>query len=204
METTSVQAHSFDEKSNFIKWLAIIIMTIDHIGAYILPQYVILRVIGRIAFPLFLYTTVLGTQRTRNFKRYLFQLVLFGIISIPFTLGRINILFSLALFALSMKDKRFFIPCLIASYFVEYGIYGFLLGWAIYALVFENRYFGLTAYLLLHIPELGTVQIYALLALIPMLLPFRFHVIRVPKYLGYAYYPLHLAIIHFIANLYRT
>lgn len=201
METTSIHAHTYDEKTNFIKWLAIMTMTIDHIGAYLLPQYAILRVIGRIAFPLFLYTTVLGTQRTRNFKRYLFQLVLFGIISIPFTLGRINILFALALFSFSMKDKRFFLPCLIASHFVEYGIYGFLLGWAIYALIFENKTFGLTAYLLLHIPELGTVQLYALLALIPMLLPFRPHLVRVPKYLGYAYYPLHLALIHFIARL---
>ncbi|MBM6614597.1 hypothetical protein JTF06_06810 [Desemzia sp. RIT804] len=201
METISMQSHSFDEKSNLIKWLAIIIMTIDHIGAYLLPQFVMLRVIGRIAFPLFLYTTVLGAQRTRNFNRYLFQLVLFGIISIPVTLGRINILFSLALFALSMKDKRFFLPCLIASYFVEYGIYGFLLGWAIYILVFENRYLGILAYFLLHIPELGTIQIYAVLALIPILLPFRLHLIRVPKFLGYAYYPLHLAVIHFIARL---
>lgn len=199
METYPQKTH--DEKTNFIKWLAILTMTIDHIGAYLLPQYGILRIIGRISFPLFLYTTVLGTQRTRNFKKYLFQLVLFGVISIPVTLGRINILFALSLLALSIKDKRFFIPCLIASYFVEYGIYGFLLGWAIYWLVSKDRTLGILAYLVIHLAVFPSIQMYALLSLVLILFNSYPHIVRFPKYLGYAYYPLHLAVIHLIASL---
>lgn len=201
METATPELRTFDEKSNLIKWLAIILMTVDHIGAYLFPQYPILRVIGRISFPLFLYTTVLGTQRTRNFKRYLLQLVVIGLISIPVTIGRVNILFSLAVFALSMKDKRFFIPCLILSYFVEYGIYGFLLGWTIYFILYQDRTLGIAAFLLLHLAVIQSIQVYAIFALFPILMPFNAHLIRVPKVFGYLYYPLHLAIILFIARL---
>lgn len=201
METATPQPRTFDEKSNLIKWLAIILMTVDHVGAYLFPQYTILRIIGRISFPLFLYTTVQGTHRTRNFKRYLFQLLLIGVISIPVTLGRINILFSLAIFALSIKDKRFFVPCLILSYFVEYGIYGFLLGWAIYLILYQDKSLGVIAFVGLHLAVIQSIQVYALFALLPILLPFTVHVVRVPKIFGYLYYPLHLAIILFIARL---
>lgn len=193
------QVKPFDEKSNFIKWLAIILMTVDHVGAYLYPELVWMRVIGRISFPLFLYTTVLGTHRTRNFKRYFLQLLLVGVISIPVTLDRINILFSLAIFALSMRDKRFFIPCLFLSYFVEYSVYGFLMGWTIYLIVYQNRSLGVVAFLTLHLllEPYPSIQFFAVMALIPILMPFNYHVVRMPKVVGYFYYPFHLAMIFF-------
>lgn len=197
MDAVLSQTKTFDEKSNLLKWLAIILMTVDHVGAYIYPQLIWMRIIGRIAFPLFLYTTVLGTRRTRNFKRYFLQLLFVGVISIPVTLDRINILFSLAIFALSMRDKRFFIPCLFLSYFVEYGIYGFLMGWTIYLIVYQNRTLGIVAFLSLHILMVPypAIQFFAVMALIPILMPFKYHVVRLPKVFGYFYYPLHLAVI---------
>lgn len=201
METATTQPRTFDEKSNLIKWLAIILMTIDHIGAYLFPQVVLLRIIGRISFPLFLYTTVLGTQRTRNFKRYFLQLLVVGLISVPVTLGRINILFSLAVFALSIRDKRFFIPCLILSYFVEYSVYGFLLGWTIYWLLYQDRTLGIVTFLIVHLAVLQSIQVYAVFALIPILMPFNYPLVRVPKWFGYLYYPVHLAILLWIAQL---
>lgn len=201
METATTQTRTFDEKSNLIKWLAIILMTIDHIGAYLFPHIILLRIIGRISFPLFLYTTVQGTHRTRNFKRYFFQLLLIGVISIPVTPGRINILFSLAIFALSIKDKRFFVPCLILSYFVEYGVYGFLLGWTIYLILYQERTLGILAFLLLHLAVIQSIQVYAIFALVPILMPFEYSLVRVPKVFGYLYYPLHLAVILFVARL---
>lgn len=200
MKIATPEPRNFDEKSNLIKWLAILLMTVDHIGAYLFPQYPILRIIGRISFPLFLYTTVLGTQRTRNFNRYLLQLLVIGVLSIPVTLGRINILFSLAVFSLSMKDKRFFIPCLFLSYFVEYGVYGFLLGWTIYLILYQDKTLGIIAFLLLHLVVLQSIQVYAVFSLLPILMPFKAHLVRVPKIFGYLYYPLHLAIILFITR----
>ena len=40
---------------NQLKIVAAIAMLIDHIGAQILPQIVMLRIIGRLAFPIFSY-----------------------------------------------------------------------------------------------------------------------------------------------------
>lgn len=56
---------------NQLKMLALIAMTLDHIGSQILPQYIILRIIGRIAFPIFAYMIAEGCKYTRNRKKYL-------------------------------------------------------------------------------------------------------------------------------------
>jgi len=62
-----------------LKWLALLFMTIDHIGYYfygILPDeiVVLLRCIGRLAFPIFAFFLVKGFTRTRNPFHYLFRM----------------------------------------------------------------------------------------------------------------------------------
>ena len=73
-----------------LKIIAFIFMTIDHIGAaIILPiegqteLYIILRILGRIAFPIFAFLLVNGYYHTSDKKKYLFRLVLFALISEP-------------------------------------------------------------------------------------------------------------------------
>lgn len=66
-----------------LKFLAILFMTLDHIGVYFsyaLPTrlYISLRILGRIAFPLFAYNTALSYRRTRSFFRYTVRLFLFA------------------------------------------------------------------------------------------------------------------------------
>ncbi len=56
---------------NQLKILALVTMTIDHIGVVLFPQYVILRIIGRFAYPIFAYMIAEGCFYTRNKKRYL-------------------------------------------------------------------------------------------------------------------------------------
>lgn len=92
-----------------LKWIAIITMLIDHIGAAILEPYMggefgpmptkvlglnpmiwdfIIRGIGRVAFPIFIFLMVEGFFYTRNRKKYAIRLGLFCLISeIPFNLG---------------------------------------------------------------------------------------------------------------------
>lgn len=57
--------------NNQLKMIALVCMTIDHIGAYILTDWIILRIIGRVAFPIFAYMIAEGCTYTKNRKKYL-------------------------------------------------------------------------------------------------------------------------------------
>lgn len=65
---------------NQLKIIALITMTIDHIGAQIFPEMKILRIIGRIAFPIFAYMIAEGCKYTRNRKKYLLTMILIAVI----------------------------------------------------------------------------------------------------------------------------
>ena len=56
---------------NQLKIIAMVIMTVDHIGACLLPQYRVLRIIGRLAMPIFAYMIAEGCRYTKNRLRYL-------------------------------------------------------------------------------------------------------------------------------------
>lgn len=56
---------------NQLKLIALIAMTIDHIGVQLLPGMPLLRIIGRLAFPIFAYMIAEGCQYTHNRKKYL-------------------------------------------------------------------------------------------------------------------------------------
>ena len=63
--------------SNFwIKMIAIVTMTIDHIGFAFFPRLEIFRIIGRLAFPLFAFLIAEGCSYTKNkIKRFLLMLI---------------------------------------------------------------------------------------------------------------------------------
>lgn len=71
--------------SNQLKWIALFFMTIDHIAVYLIDipiireHYHLLRAIGRIAAPLFLFMTVVGLWHTRSKFRYALRLYLASI-----------------------------------------------------------------------------------------------------------------------------
>lgn len=86
-----------------LKLFAIIIMTIDHTGhmlgidyidgrnylshVFTYDQYMMLRTIGRLAFPIFCYMIVEGYFHTRNVWKYGVRLLIFALVSqIPFNL----------------------------------------------------------------------------------------------------------------------
>lgn len=183
-----------NQKTNTIKWLAIITMTIDHIGYFLFPSQLWLRIIGRLAFPLFLYTTIEGVQRTKNMNHYLLRLVVTGLISMIVTIqigNPFNILFTLAIFAFSLEHIKLFPIALLLSNLTEYGIYGFLMGWGIYIMLYKNKWWGIVSLLVLHVFFASTIQSVTLLALIPILVKMNWRLPPLPKWLGYSYYPLH-------------
>lgn len=55
---------------NALKLIAAVAMVIDHIGLIFFPQYIIFRIIGRLAFPIFAFMIAEGCHHTRNKLRY--------------------------------------------------------------------------------------------------------------------------------------
>lgn len=64
--------------SNALKIIALVTMTIDHIGFILFPEIVWLRIIGRIAFPLYAYLIAEGCKYTKNKLKYFLLIFLLG------------------------------------------------------------------------------------------------------------------------------
>ena len=62
---------SWGLSGNQLKLIALIAMTLDHIGVYLLPQHQILRIIGRLALPVYAFLIAEGCHYTRNKLKYL-------------------------------------------------------------------------------------------------------------------------------------
>ena len=55
---------------NMLKWIAAISMVIDHVGVILFPDTRVLRVLGRLAFPIFAFMIAEGCRYTKNKWRY--------------------------------------------------------------------------------------------------------------------------------------
>ncbi len=70
-----------------LKIIACLTMLVDHVGYVFFPGQLWLRMIGRIAFPLFAWYVAVGFERTSNRGRYLLRLTGWGILSqIPYVM----------------------------------------------------------------------------------------------------------------------
>ncbi|CZQ95122.1 Hypothetical protein Tpal_1844 [Trichococcus palustris] len=76
--------------------------------------------------------------------------------------------------------------------FTEYGIY---------VMSEKNMGIGAGLFLLVNLLKLPSLQAFPLLAIVPMLLPLKMEMKPLPKWLGYAYYPLHQVLLILIARL---
>lgn len=125
--------------SNFdLKIIAIITMTIDHIGAIMYPNIDIFRIIGRISFPIFAFLLVEGFNHTSNKLKYFLRLLLFAIITQPiynyaFNNQELNILFTFSL-SFSLLSSLDFIKKIINKY--SKGIENYLYKIVFYSLIY--------------------------------------------------------------------
>lgn len=59
---------------NQLKILAMISMTMDHIGLMLLPDWTILRILGRLALPIYAWMIAEGCRHTRSRKKYFLRM----------------------------------------------------------------------------------------------------------------------------------
>lgn len=74
--------------NSMLKIIACLLMLIDHMGAALFPEAIIMRMIGRLSFPIFAYLIAIGYSKTNSFSKYLYRLFIFAVVSqIPFSLA---------------------------------------------------------------------------------------------------------------------
>ncbi|MGM0213103.1 TraX family protein [Enterococcus sp. AZ109] len=80
-----VLTNKFDLSSNFLKYLAIVAMFLDHFASVFLttdqPVWMVLRVLGRLSAPIMCYFVAEGEYFTSNRKRYVRRLFIFALMA---------------------------------------------------------------------------------------------------------------------------
>lgn len=147
---------------NQLKILALLLMTVDHIGMLMFPEQILWRLIGRLAMPIFAWMIAEGCRYTKNRIRYLGTMLGVGLVcQVVYLLFMqsldqcILITFSLSavvIFALDFAEKKksflslclmgltfmavtyicVFLPGDLPGFHVDYGIFGVLLPVLIY------------------------------------------------------------------------
>lgn len=203
-----------------LKCIAIVTMLIDHIGAIFFPEYLWLRYIGRLAFPIFCFLLVEGFFRTRDIRKYMTRLGGFALISeIPYDLafhdtplefGGQNVFFTLFIGVFLMYELEQcperpvkIVEWLLAMWFAgvlctDYSFKGILLI-GIYYFFRKNRKLclGLGAVWGL---LWGEIQRWSVLSTV-LLAFYNGEKGRSMKYFFYAFYPLHLFMLYLISCL---
>jgi len=228
-----------------LKWIAIITMLVDHTAVAIIENgifisqsvsltqaqleswriiYWIMRLIGRLGFPIFCFLLVEGFCHTRNVKKYLFRLGMFALISeIPFDLACFrsvfypnyqNVYFTLFIglatlcgikyFNGEMRKDRFLrLFCLFAglaaAYILktDYNMFGILLIVVFYQFRDSEIKRDIFAGMILLCNNL--VEITGLFVFLPMHF-YNGQRGRQMKYFFYIFYPAHLLILGLVAR----
>ena len=203
-----------------LKIIAIITMTIDHIGIIFFPENDIFTAIGRLSFMIITFLLIEGYFHTSNLKKYIGRLIIFGIIIdlIMLTLGLFevsNVFLSLGFGLLFVtvidyhhsRNIFIIIILLLISQSLMYGVYGMLLIFLFY--VFKKKDIKkmhqliiLVAFTIISIKFLGvsSMQYYSLLAL-PVIFTYNGKIgykSILTKYAFYIYYPLHLTLLQLL------
>ena len=228
-----------------LKWIAVITMLVDHVGFSLYAAWIrsghrptqtmrlvyrCMRVVGRMAFPIFCFLLVEGYLHTRDKKKYALRLLLFGLISeVPFDMAfwatRVtwkyqNVYFTLllgllAIWAWDTLCQGDILRCAwwrraaaAASVLAAMGVAGLMrtdYSWkgvlVIFLLfLFRKRHFLRFAAAGPALLLSGKIEMWSW----PMFILFELYNGqrgRQPKYFFYAFYPAHLALLALIARL---
>lgn len=99
--------------TSLLKIIALVCMIFDHVGVAYFPGVIELRIIGRMAMPLYAWCLVVGSEYTHDPLKYALRLFIIGVISQPFNMmaldnpwSKLNILFLLCLGVLAIAGIR--------------------------------------------------------------------------------------------------
>ncbi|MEM6338368.1 MAG: TraX family protein [Pseudomonadota bacterium] len=123
---------------DILKTIAIFTMILDHLGAYIFPETLVLRSIGRYAFPIFCFFAGFNYKGSLNYKILIYGVLfyIFEVAAIFWQITEANILISIFLGQAYIKlfEKHFtnfwksythiiILACLwpVTNMFIEYG-----------------------------------------------------------------------------------
>lgn len=69
--------------TGILKLIALLFMICDHFGARLLPTVSGMRILGRLAFPIYCWCMIIGFHYTRSVPKYLFRILLVGLLVQP-------------------------------------------------------------------------------------------------------------------------
>ena len=212
---------------NQLKILAMIAMTCDHVGVQLFPQAWWLRIIGRLAMPIYAYMIAEGCRHTRDRKKYFLRLFGMGVLcqAVYFVaMGSlymcILITFSLSVILIGLMDAvereknarnwgKLFAGTMLVFFLcsvlpdmlphTDYAVDYGLPGVLLPVLIYGAGTRGLLLGLALMALDSGGIQWFAFLA-VPLLLCYNGQ--RGEANIGklfYWYYPVHLVVIYGIS-----
>lgn len=226
LRTGARPAIALNTDTGLLKLVALALMVVDHVGAHLMGNDVVMRTIGRLAFPIFAWCVVVGSEYTHDMKAYMKRMALFYFVTQPcyvLSFGRawsqhnIYLTLLLGLIAIwAIKDREYWaLPIvLLAAYYIKpnYGMDGVYVIILLY-LVRRSKllaallvtafcfYWGRNSQTILTIGDWQLhMQTVAALSLPLIILPTHTG-IRLNKYVFYAFYPAHMLVIYAIKQL---
>ena len=208
---------------NQLKFIAMLTMTCDHVGLQLFPGLPILRILGRLALPVYAYMIAEGCRYTRDRRKYLLRLSSLALLCQVvyfFAMGSlymcILVTFSLSVcLIMAWESERTWagplvtagiftlctvLPDLLPGFAVDYGLSGVLLPVLIY--FGRPRTVFLCLGLALVALSSGGIQWWSFAA-VPLLMLYNG---QRGKYrmgrLFYLYYPAHLVVIYLLQVLF--
>ncbi len=208
---------------NALKLIAAFCMLLDHAGLLLFPGAGWMRVLGRLAYPIYAFMIAEGCRYTRSKARYFWGIaILAAVCQVVYYIADGTLYFSiLVTFSLSIlmiyalqKNRLLFLLAVAGVYVlnhfftIDYGFWGCMV--PVFAALFHGKgeldqpqlHIGMLGLgLVLLAMESGGIQWWSLAAL-PLLLLYNGKRGRLRmKYFFYIFYPLHLALLQLIAWL---
>jgi hypothetical protein len=204
-----------NNRNDALKIIGIVTTAVDHVGFILYPQIIFLRVIGRLAFPIFAWYLAEGYVHTSSRKKYAMRLGIFAVATqAPYYLAthlkNLNIFFTLlvGLFAIDCFRKNRYISTVTIILLsglipLDYSFYGVLMILGFY--IFRESKVAFYSQVAINIAGFylfGFIQLFSLFgAALAVYFPKNFPKIQINKYFFYFFYPAHLAIIYGLSQL---